>query len=202
MLAAQHLETLPREFCTVDPPQTRVPVSSNCPLIWTALNTFGVECAMRGREAKKRGSKATSAAQLDLFSRPPANAGARQGVQPVTRRAGLAAPIIAEPSPRSPVDPLVAFVLGTGRSRGRPEKMLSAGIVEPADQRRLLDVREAALRLGLSKSTLDKMRCSGRGPKFIRATARAIRYDPADLQAFADERRRRSTSDLDTLLAD
>jgi predicted DNA-binding transcriptional regulator AlpA len=64
-----------------------------------------------------------------------------------------------------------------------------------SDQRRLLDVREAALRLGLSKSTLDKMRCSGRGPRFIRATDRAIRYDPLDLDAFAAERRRRSTSE-------
>jgi predicted DNA-binding transcriptional regulator AlpA len=64
-----------------------------------------------------------------------------------------------------------------------------------------MDVREAAMRLGLSKSTLDKMRCSGRGPRFIRATDRAVRYDPADLQAFADERRRRSTSDLEGLIA-
>ena len=80
--------------------------------------------------------------------------------------------------------------------------MLSVAGVEATGQRRLLDVREAALRLGLSKSTLDKMRCSGRGPKFIRATDRAIRYDPADLQAFADERRRRSTTDLAGLLAE
>jgi predicted DNA-binding transcriptional regulator AlpA len=59
----------------------------------------------------------------------------------------------------------------------------------------LLDVREAAARLGLSKSTLDKMRCSGRGPRYIRATDRAVRYDPADLAAFADGRRRLSISE-------
>ena len=59
----------------------------------------------------------------------------------------------------------------------------------------LLDVREAALRLGLSKSTLDKLRGTGRGPRFIRTTDRAVRYDPDDLVAFADDRRRRSTSD-------
>ena len=70
------------------------------------------------------------------------------------------------------------------------------------DQKRLLDVRQAAQRLGLSKSTLDKMRCSGRGPRFIRASDRAIRYDPADLQAFADERRRRSTSELAGMSSD
>ncbi len=78
--------------------------------------------------------------------------------------------------------------------RGRPFKQLPN---EPIDTGggRLLDVREAARRLGLSKSTLDKMRCSGQGPRFIRATDRAIRYDPTDLDAFANERRRRSTSD-------
>lgn len=57
----------------------------------------------------------------------------------------------------------------------------------------LLDVRSAAAWLGLSKSTLDKMRCYGVGPRFIRATGRAVRYDPADLRAFAEGRRQHST---------
>jgi len=59
----------------------------------------------------------------------------------------------------------------------------------------LLDVRAAAAWLGLSKSTLDKMRCYGVGPKFIRATGKAVRYDPADLAAFADGRRQSRTTD-------
>jgi predicted DNA-binding transcriptional regulator AlpA len=59
----------------------------------------------------------------------------------------------------------------------------------------LLDVRAAAAWLGLSKSTLDKMRCYGVGPQFIRATGRAVRYDPADLAAFAAARRQSRTSD-------
>jgi len=59
----------------------------------------------------------------------------------------------------------------------------------------LLDVRAAAAWLGLSKSTLDKMRCYGVGPRFIRATSRAVRYDPADLAAFAEGRRQSRTSD-------
>lgn len=58
----------------------------------------------------------------------------------------------------------------------------------------LLNVRQAATRLGLSKSTLDKMRCAGRGPRFIKSTDRAIRYDPADLDAWIADRRRTSTS--------
>lgn len=57
----------------------------------------------------------------------------------------------------------------------------------------LLDVRQAAARLGLSKSTLDKMRSRGVGPRFIKSTARAVRYDPKDLDAWVDERRRQST---------
>lgn len=60
---------------------------------------------------------------------------------------------------------------------------------------RLLNVRQAAARLGLSKSTLDKMRCVGKGPRFIRSTDRAVRYDPADLDAWISERRRRSTAE-------
>jgi predicted DNA-binding transcriptional regulator AlpA len=59
----------------------------------------------------------------------------------------------------------------------------------------LLDVRAAAAWLGLSKSTLDKMRCYGVGPRFIRATGKSVRYDPADLAAFAEARRQQRTSD-------
>lgn len=90
---------------------------------------------------------------------------------------------------------LIDFILEDGPARGRPPKVLSPANEAVQARPRLLDVREAAQRLGLSKSTLDKMRCSGRGPRFIRATDRAIRYDPDDLEAFADDRRRRSTSE-------
>jgi hypothetical protein len=62
-------------------------------------------------------------------------------------------------------------------------------VVEPHESRHLLDVRAAAAWLGLSKSTLDKMRCYGTGPRFIRATCRAVRYDPDDLREFAQARR-------------
>jgi predicted DNA-binding transcriptional regulator AlpA len=92
------------------------------------------------------------------------------------------------------VDRRLIEYVANGAKRGRPLKRLIHQQIETGVGC-LLDVREAARRLGLSKSTLDKMRCSGRGPRFIRATDRAVRYDPADLDAFADERRRRSTSD-------
>ena len=52
----------------------------------------------------------------------------------------------------------------------------------------------AAARLGLSKSTLAKLRMRGDGPRFVKF-GRAVRYDPADLDEFAASRRRLSTSD-------
>lgn len=59
----------------------------------------------------------------------------------------------------------------------------------------LLNVRQAAARLGLSKSTLDKMRCAGKGPRFIKSTDRAVRYDPSDLDAWIAARRHTSTTE-------
>ncbi len=58
----------------------------------------------------------------------------------------------------------------------------------------LLNVRQAAACLGLSKSTLDKMRGAGKGPRFIKSTDRAVRYDPADLDAWIAGRRSTSQS--------
>jgi predicted DNA-binding transcriptional regulator AlpA len=66
-------------------------------------------------------------------------------------------------------------------------------VVRPANG--LIRVREAAARLGLSKSTLDKMRCDGRGPRFVKITSKIVGYDPADLDAYAESRKRNSTSE-------
>ena len=68
----------------------------------------------------------------------------------------------------------------------------------PSRPEDLIDVRAAAARLGLSKSTLDKMRCYGVGPPFIRSTERAVRYDPADLDAYKNARRSQSKADRST----
>ena len=77
--------------------------------------------------------------------------------------------------------------------RPRRQKAPPPPIVRPANG--LLRVREAAARLGLSKSTLDKMRCDGRGPRFVKITNKLVGYDPADLDAYAEARKRQSTSD-------
>jgi predicted DNA-binding transcriptional regulator AlpA len=60
---------------------------------------------------------------------------------------------------------------------------------------RKLRAPEAAGYLGLSTSTLAKMRLRGDGPPYLKAGRRAVIYDVQDLEAWLGTRRRRSTSD-------
>jgi len=87
-----------------------------------------------------------------------------------------------------------------GRGRGNcPQERPAIADTAPKDlprhesasggQRGLLDVREAAAYVGLSKSTLDKMRCFGTGPRYIKLTSAAVRYDPSDLKEWIAARR-------------
>ena len=62
------------------------------------------------------------------------------------------------------------------------------------DHTTYLDTRAAAAHLGLSPRTLDRYRVSGEGPAFYKLGTR-VRYRLADLEAWAESRRRRSTSD-------
>jgi len=59
---------------------------------------------------------------------------------------------------------------------------------------RLLNVNEAAQRLGVSVSYLNKLRLTEEGPVFCKLGARRVAYDPADLAAWLSERKRRSTA--------
>ena len=61
----------------------------------------------------------------------------------------------------------------------------------------LIKESEAAERFGLQVSTLRRWRWAGCGPRFVKIGA-AVRYDPADLDAFIEAGRRRSTSDPGT----
>jgi predicted DNA-binding transcriptional regulator AlpA len=137
-------------------------------------------------DRNKTGNRPTKSSQFDLFS-PAAQPTAQAGIS-----AAFEARSVEADSGNALAD-AVRYVLGPRKQLGRPPKILNA--VGYNSEARLLDVREAARWLGLSKSTLDKMRCSGRGPRYIRASARAIRYDPADLTAFAEARGRYSTSE-------
>jgi excisionase family DNA binding protein len=59
---------------------------------------------------------------------------------------------------------------------------------------RLLSVQEAARFLGLSVSTLNKLRLTGGGPRFAKLGRRCL-YDITDLKKWASERKRISTSE-------
>ena len=56
------------------------------------------------------------------------------------------------------------------------------------------NVNEAAAHIRSTKSTLDKLRVSGDGPRYSKIGGRVI-YDVNDLDAWADERKRISTSE-------
>jgi excisionase family DNA binding protein len=58
----------------------------------------------------------------------------------------------------------------------------------------ILNPREAANYLGLSTSWLAKLRLTGDGPPFLKL-GRQVRYRRADLDAWLNQRLRRSTSD-------
>jgi hypothetical protein len=58
----------------------------------------------------------------------------------------------------------------------------------------LLTQRDAAIRLALSTRTLERLRCIGEGPRFIRC-GRSIRYRLDDLAAWIDARVVGSTSE-------
>lgn len=62
-----------------------------------------------------------------------------------------------------------------------------------SDVRAAITTREAAKYLGLSSSTLNKWRCHGGGPEFLKL-GRAVRYRFEDLDAFVAVRRLNSTS--------
>ena len=57
----------------------------------------------------------------------------------------------------------------------------------------LISTEQAARRSGLSVSTLNTMRCTGRGPAYFKI-GRYVRYDSNDLAAWLRSRRFTSTS--------
>jgi predicted DNA-binding transcriptional regulator AlpA len=60
---------------------------------------------------------------------------------------------------------------------------------------RLLNVQEAARFLGLSVSTLNKMRMTDSGPPYIQLTRRRVAYRLCDLEAWVAQRKRNHTSE-------
>ncbi|MBG52200.1 MAG: hypothetical protein CML99_07250 [Rhodobiaceae bacterium] len=62
-------------------------------------------------------------------------------------------------------------------------------------QRSILTTTEAAAYLGLAISTLNKWRCYGDGPQFVKL-GRAVRYKRDDLDCFVEIGMRRSTENV------
>jgi predicted DNA-binding transcriptional regulator AlpA len=87
---------------------------------------------------------------------------------------------IPPPGPEPPGKPPPA--------RGPPERA-------DRTQRRVFRTPAAAQYLGLTASTLEKMRLTGSGPQFVRLGTRAVGYTVDDLDAFIEAGRRASTSD-------
>ena len=57
----------------------------------------------------------------------------------------------------------------------------------------------AATYVGLGRSTLEKMRCTGDGPKFVKLGQRRVGYRQHDLDEWLDTRPQcRSTSEVET----
>ena len=61
----------------------------------------------------------------------------------------------------------------------------------------LIDETAAAEFLDLTSRTMQAMRQRGSGSRFVRISARCVKYRRVDLKAYADARLRSSTSDPD-----
>ena len=61
----------------------------------------------------------------------------------------------------------------------------------------LLTVEEAAVRLKISKHTLNRWRVTGEGPPFVKYGPRLERYVARKLDAWAEARTRSSTSEYE-----
>jgi predicted DNA-binding transcriptional regulator AlpA len=64
-----------------------------------------------------------------------------------------------------------------------------------AAMQRLLTQREAALALSLSTRSMERMRCAGGGPKFVRLSRGRIAYRETDLEEWTAKRVVSSTSE-------
>ena len=80
------------------------------------------------------------------------------------------------------------------------ERLLASTLAEapapapPADLERLLTTAAAAALVGVSPSTLNKLRVHGGGPVYVKIQ-RSVRYERSALIAYLHSRSRTSTSD-------
>lgn len=156
----------------------------------------------KGRTSK-RVSKNVLPGQLDMFAREEKKSADDCGkavATPVSVPADLAdsIPQLEDEAPRSELLRIdVKRDLNAdgiaGYERPKAKKIPHGAEAAEFEGGDLLDTRKAARRVGLGMSTLEKMRCQGRGPRFVKLTNSAVRYHPSDLDAWIATRVRRST---------
>ena len=79
--------------------------------------------------------------------------------------------------------------------RGAPGASLAPVVTNPDYWNALIDEAEAANFLDLSVRSLQGRRYKGGGPKFVRISSRCVKYRRIDLQMWAENLLRTSTSD-------
>jgi len=60
---------------------------------------------------------------------------------------------------------------------------------------KLLNEQQVEEQYGISKRWLQKMRCQGGGPKFLKIGNKTVRYRPSDIETFLVAHEKISTSD-------
>ena len=87
------------------------------------------------------------------------------------------------------------FQLGVGASAAAlPAHVTDGGVVSVSDQLEYMNTKQAAKFLGMGRRTLDRLRMTGDGPPYFKF-GHSVRYSRTELQAWAQTRRRVSTSD-------
>lgn len=76
------------------------------------------------------------------------------------------------------------------------------GLIAVNKASELLTICAAADFLGVHRSFLDRRRVAGGGPRYIRLSARVIRYSPDDLEKWLAGNRRANTSEISEAGAD
>ena len=161
----------------------------------------------------KRKPAASLAGQLDMFGDWPQNEEPvpepkgefavplpkTSAVEPVAANANSAPPARAKrnspPSDTQPETPTIVAV----DVQDRPPRLQSRAFrghgrnLGDLDARALLRAPDLAELLGLTLSTLAKLRCSGKGPPFYKLTNQTVGYKQEEVMAWLSERRREST---------
>ncbi len=98
---------------------------------------------------------------------------------------------VSEPMEKRPTPPPSSFALSAPLQR--PPTTKPPAKAQPAPKSKaptaILRVQDAAVRIGVSVSTLNKMRGDGRGPRSIKLTGKIVGYAVEDLDAWLEKRR-------------